>query len=66
MAPFAKTPVRERRPRSVGPRLAAAERTVMPNDGETVDLIPLYAQSEALHHELLVENPMRLFRLASV
>ena len=39
---------------------------VMPNDGETVDLIPLYAPDEALQRKLLVENPARLFGFAAV
>jgi hypothetical protein len=38
----------------------------MPNDGETVDLIPLYAPDEALQRKLLVENPARLFGFAAV
>jgi hypothetical protein len=33
----------------------------MPNDGEIVDLIPLYAPDRAVQHKLLVENPTRLF-----
>ncbi len=35
---------------------------VMPNDGEIVDLIPLYAPEPAIQHKLLVENPARLFK----
>jgi len=35
---------------------------VMPNDGDLVDLIPLYAPDLAVQHKLLVENPGRLFR----
>jgi 2-pyrone-4,6-dicarboxylate lactonase len=35
---------------------------VMPNDGEIVDLIPLYAPDPAIQHKLLVENPARLFK----
>jgi 2-pyrone-4,6-dicarboxylate lactonase len=34
----------------------------MPNDGEIVDLIPLYAPDPALRQKLLVENPARLFK----
>jgi len=34
---------------------------IMPNDGEIVDLIPLYARDPAIRHKLLVENPARLF-----
>jgi 2-pyrone-4,6-dicarboxylate lactonase len=39
---------------------------VMPNDGETVDLVPLYAPDEPTQRKLLVENPTRLFGFASV
>ena len=35
---------------------------VMPNDGEIVDLIPLYAPDAAVRQKLLVDNPARLFR----
>jgi predicted TIM-barrel fold metal-dependent hydrolase len=35
---------------------------VMPNDGDLVDLVPLYAPDENQRHRLLVENPARLFR----
>ena len=35
---------------------------VMPNDGEIVDLIPLYAPDAATQHKLLVDNPARLFK----
>ena len=35
---------------------------IMPNDGEIVDLIPLYAPDPAIQHKLLVENPARLFK----
>ena len=35
---------------------------IMPNDGEIVDLIPLYAPDPAIQHKLLVENPIRLFK----
>jgi 2-pyrone-4,6-dicarboxylate lactonase len=35
---------------------------IMPNDGEIVDLIPLYAPDAALRQKLLVENPARLFK----
>lgn len=34
---------------------------VMPNDGEIVDLIPLYAPDAVVQHKLLVDNPTRLF-----
>jgi|APFre7841882630_1041343.scaffolds.fasta_scaffold09379_2 2-pyrone-4,6-dicarboxylate lactonase len=35
---------------------------LMPNDGDLVDLIPLYAPDPAVQRKLLVENPGRLFR----
>jgi 2-pyrone-4,6-dicarboxylate lactonase len=35
---------------------------VMPNDGDLVDLIPLYAPDPAFQRKLLIENPERLFR----
>jgi 2-pyrone-4,6-dicarboxylate lactonase len=35
---------------------------IMPNDGELVDLIPLYAQDSAVRQKLLVDNPARLFK----
>jgi 2-pyrone-4,6-dicarboxylate lactonase len=35
---------------------------IMPNDGEIVDLIPLYAPDPARRQKLLVENPARLFK----
>jgi hypothetical protein len=38
----------------------------MPNDGEIVDLIPLYAPDAAVQHKLLVDNPARLFGFAPV
>jgi predicted TIM-barrel fold metal-dependent hydrolase len=34
---------------------------IMPNDGDIVDLIPLYAPDQGLQHKLLVDNPARLF-----
>ena len=37
---------------------------IMPNDGDLVDMIPLYAPDPALQHKLLVENPERLFGFA--
>ncbi|RXH02604.1 hypothetical protein EAS61_03985 [Bradyrhizobium zhanjiangense] len=36
---------------------------VMPNDGEIVDLIPLYAADAKLQQKLLVDNPTRLFKV---
>jgi 2-pyrone-4,6-dicarboxylate lactonase len=33
----------------------------MPNDGDIVDLIPLYAPDRVKRHKLLVDNPARLF-----
>lgn len=35
---------------------------VMPDDGDLVDLVPLYAPDPALRQKLLVDNPARLFR----
>ena len=35
---------------------------VMPNDGDLVDLVSLYAPDSFQQHKLLVENPGRLFR----
>jgi predicted TIM-barrel fold metal-dependent hydrolase len=35
---------------------------IMPNDGEIVDLIPLYAADPSHRHKLLVANPAKLFR----
>jgi 2-pyrone-4,6-dicarboxylate lactonase len=37
---------------------------IMPNDGEIVDLIPLYAPDPAIRQKLLVDNPARLFKFA--
>jgi 2-pyrone-4,6-dicarboxylate lactonase len=34
----------------------------MPNDGDIVDLVPLYAPDPAVRQKLLVANPARLFR----
>jgi 2-pyrone-4,6-dicarboxylate lactonase len=33
----------------------------MPNDGELVDLIPLFAPESELQQKILVDNPARLF-----
>jgi hypothetical protein len=33
----------------------------MPDDGDLVDLVPLYAPDPALRRKLLVDNPARLF-----
>jgi len=38
---------------------------VMPNDGDLVDLVPLYTPDPVLQRKLLVENPARLFRFKS-
>jgi 2-pyrone-4,6-dicarboxylate lactonase len=38
---------------------------VMPNDGDLVDLIPLFAPEPELQHKLLVANPARLFDFGS-
>ncbi len=35
---------------------------IMPNDGDIVDLIPLYAADPAVQQKLLVTNPQRLFK----
>ena len=35
---------------------------IMPNDGDLVDLIPLYAPDPAVRQKLLVANPARLFK----
>jgi predicted TIM-barrel fold metal-dependent hydrolase len=34
---------------------------VMPNDGDLVDLIPLFAPEPGLQQKILVDNPARLF-----
>jgi hypothetical protein len=34
----------------------------MLNDGDLVDLIPLYAPEPAVRQKLLVDNPARLFK----
>jgi len=39
---------------------------IMPNDGEIVDLIPLYAADVKVQHQLLVDNPTRLFGFTPV
>jgi predicted TIM-barrel fold metal-dependent hydrolase len=36
----------------------------MPNDGDIVDLIPLWAPDPAMQHRMLVENPSRLYGFA--
>ena len=36
--------------------------SVMPNDGELVDLIPLMTQDPVKQHKMLVDNPARLYR----
>lgn len=35
---------------------------IMPNDGDLVDLIPLYGPDTAIQNKLLVTNPQRLFK----
>ena len=35
---------------------------IMPNDGDLVDLVPLYAPEPAIRKKLLVDNPVRLFK----
>jgi predicted TIM-barrel fold metal-dependent hydrolase len=37
----------------------------MPNDGDLMDLVPLYAADDARRRLLLVDNPARLFRFQS-
>jgi predicted TIM-barrel fold metal-dependent hydrolase len=39
---------------------------IMPNDGDIVDLIPLYAPDQATQRKLLVTNPERLFGFPAV
>jgi predicted TIM-barrel fold metal-dependent hydrolase len=39
---------------------------VMPNDGDLVDLIPLFAPEPDLQQKVLVDNPARLFEFAQV
>jgi len=38
---------------------------IMPNDGDLVDLVPLYAPDAAIQRKLMVTNPERLFRFAA-
>ena len=38
---------------------------IMPNDGDLVDLIPLYAPDPAVQQKLLVTNPARLFKFSA-
>ena len=38
---------------------------VMPNDGDLVDLIPLFAPEAELQQKILVSNPARLFEFDS-
>jgi hypothetical protein len=37
----------------------------MPNDGDLMDLVPLYASDDEHRRLLLVDNPARLFRFRS-
>ena len=37
----------------------------MPNDGDLIDLIPLFAPDPAVQHKILVDNPARLFEFDS-
>ena len=39
---------------------------IMPNDGEIVDLIPLYAPDQTMQKKPLVDNPTRLFGFKSL
>jgi len=34
---------------------------LMPNDGDLMNLLPLYAQDEDVLHRILVDNPARLY-----
>ena len=36
--------------------------SIMPNDGELVDLIPLFAHDPVAQHKILVDNPARLYK----
>jgi 2-pyrone-4,6-dicarboxylate lactonase len=38
--------------------------TIIPNDGELVDLIPLFVPDAAIQQKLLVDNPARLFKFS--
>jgi 2-pyrone-4,6-dicarboxylate lactonase len=38
---------------------------VMPNDGDLVDLVPLFAPEAELQHKILVANPARLFEFGN-
>jgi 2-pyrone-4,6-dicarboxylate lactonase len=38
---------------------------VMPNDGDLVDLVPLFAPEAELQQKILVDNPARLFEFGS-
>ncbi len=38
---------------------------VMPNDGDLIDLVPLYAPDVADQQRLLVDNPMRLYQFGA-
>lgn len=38
---------------------------IMPNDGDLIDLIPLYAPDPVQQRKLLVDNPVRLFGFQS-
>ena len=37
----------------------------MPNDGDLIDLIPLFAPDPAIRQKILVDNPARLFEFES-
>ena len=34
----------------------------MPNDGDLINLLPLYAPNENIRNRILVDNPERLYR----
>jgi predicted TIM-barrel fold metal-dependent hydrolase len=37
----------------------------MPNDGDLVDLIPLYAADSATQRRILIDNPHRLYQFGA-
>ena len=64
--PFARTLI-ETAPRRVlwGTDWPHPNVPFMPNDGDLMDLVPMYAPDEHTRRLLLVENPARLFRFRS-
>jgi 2-pyrone-4,6-dicarboxylate lactonase len=62
-APFAKLLIDNARDRVLwGTDWPHPNVKIMPNDGEIVDLIPLYAPDPETHQMLLVDNPAKLFK----